>query len=257
MCTCPSRFPDFAAIVTNGLYDNLPLRKIITSSFVKTTQSYGIILYCSTTKRSLVVQKKYNPAFLVLLRGTYRDDNLPNLLSHITTEENKLLKELVNDPVQARKVRDTIEFSVTEPFGGRTYFKTLLDSYQSQADNEWVWPRGAPEEKEEPLVCAKRELTEETGIILPPELVPITLEHKQSFVTSSGNIREIKYYLVIVSTEFPTRLETNNTEIKACSWLELKEIAKLVPDADVLITLIQKHTTSFPEDVSYSPSLPS
>lgn len=85
----------------------------------------------------------------------------------------------------------------------------------------WGFPKGGRNEKESPEVCARREVFEELGIIIPLKVL------EQSLVLSTGQPRNYQYYLVNTDLLGDYTVSIDHKEIDAYAWMSLSEIYDL------------------------------
>lgn len=91
---------------------------------------------------------------------------------------------------------------------------------QGRYSGKWSFPKGHSYEGEDPLICAKREIAEETGQDVLPEPV-------EYIRIGYGN-----YYVFICPSMFvPTPRDTG--EIMAAEWVTLSEMSLLSLNVDV------------------------
>ena len=84
----------------------------------------------------------------------------------------------------------------------------------------WGLPKGGPEEGEEPLDTAKRELKEETGLV-PVEIKDITVQEKYAFDQDGFSYdKTTTYYIGIVDT---MKTETPHPDIDEVKWVKIEE----------------------------------
>lgn len=158
------------AVITKVLsaadYSQLPDRCILSTPFHrKKHSSYGIILYCTSTQRWLLVRPKYSYAYFLFVSGMYRKTDIKTIMSFMTKEEILLVKDLYfgikhfKDIYYGQNYEHALErFYQIRPCL-RPYF-----SFSGVDTTPWTFPKGRLEHRETPWQCSLREFNEETGL---------------------------------------------------------------------------------------------
>ena len=221
---------------------NIDHRRLIldTPFSVKSTVSYGLIVYAQNTKRWVLIQRKHSAEFLLFIRGYYRISYLPLLLCNITQEEcHIILQCLQKGPsffIDLYKDvlgldADGISYALIRMAESRDIIYDIL-SKLSFEDNtlSWTWPKGRiqfSDEKETSFECAKREFYEEVGIQLPPA-VYISQEYiTHTIKTLSGRIIESRYWIYIIPEEIPLSKPQCNPEVITREWVSISDTYSL------------------------------
>lgn len=89
----------------------------------------------------------------------------------------------------------------------------------------WSFPKGHKEANETPLQAAKRELQEETGLIVTKLLVEEPIEERYSFFVQGKSIDKTVFYFIALVTGV---LKVQEDEILEAKWIRLEEAADLV-----------------------------
>ena len=150
--------------------------------------SYGIICYRINSQQApeyLMIQRKDSLSFMEFIRGKYDLKNtkyICQLIKDMTTTEKQYLVQKQFDELwnyvwyQTCIQRHTNEFNFAKTKfeslkkgyileNKYTNLDMLVNSTQSLYDEpEWGFPKGRRKIKEEDMVCAIREFSEETGI---------------------------------------------------------------------------------------------
>jgi bis(5'-nucleosidyl)-tetraphosphatase len=94
----------------------------------------------------------------------------------------------------------------------------------------WTLPKGHPELNELPLESAKRELFEETGLVIETLLFDEPLIERYQFSSRGTQIdKTVDYYIATVSGKVKIQIE----EIIEGKWIDLKEAQHFVTYAQM------------------------
>ncbi len=155
-------------------YIDLPNRLIISSPFCdRPLISYGIIAYCSSTRRWLLVNRRHSPEEIFMMRGSYRNCEIPRLLNGKSRDElSRDEKSIGNEAYFRDRFISTIgtsekdcqyaweRFNEAQPLISR-----YLREISGKPTTGWLFPKGRMfSPYETPYKCALREFQEETGI---------------------------------------------------------------------------------------------
>jgi len=156
-------------------YRKFPSRIIVKSPFQKRINvSYGIIAYTWDTQRWLLVQHRYTLQFINILRGSYRNSELPFLLQGVTSEELKILQDISRESFTFNAlffnvfpkllVEDEI-YAKERFFANGPLFLGYVASKNQPSNPGWMFPKGfTTSKRENPVDCALRCFKEETGL---------------------------------------------------------------------------------------------
>jgi hypothetical protein len=176
------RLPEFDSI-TRSLsqtilsakrYGELPNRLIVKSPFCdKPLISYGVIPYCLATRKWLLVKRRHSPEEIIMMRGSYRNAEIPRLLEGKSKAELAKDRATLADPsLFAARFAATIgtssrdlNYALNRFLEARDLIETHLGKTTGQNDTEWLFPKGRIlATSETPHTCALREFHEESGI---------------------------------------------------------------------------------------------
>ncbi len=114
----------------------------------------------------------------------------------------------------------------------------LIHQYGSGGDTLWTFPKGRGEEGETHEETARRELTEETGLLVE-EFLGGSFSTTYSFLRNGEKIEKTSSYFVgfVTSPEF----QIQETEVKEAVWLSLEEARERLtfPDYKILLDRAQ------------------
>ena len=89
----------------------------------------------------------------------------------------------------------------------------------------WSFPKGHKEANETPLEAAKRELQEETGLVVTKLLVDEPIEERYSFFNHGATINKTVFYFIALVTGV---VNVQEDEILEAKWVRLEEASDLV-----------------------------
>jgi len=221
------------------------------------TTSYGLIVLSVETGRWVLVQRKHSAEFLVLIRGYYRLVHLPLLISKLMPSEVEHLKRAIAQLDYFEELYLKVLCQAPDGLSyARLRFSELLELLPglfskidvSSNTLSWSWPKGRPlvgHHKEDSLVAAKREFTEEVEVELPPPLLVSDQLITEQYLTIAGKLINAHYWLYLVGEEFPITAPTQHPEVRSRGWYSITHSASLLP-ATVLadaVKLIQQQET--------------
>jgi len=89
----------------------------------------------------------------------------------------------------------------------------------------WSFPKGHRETNETPLQAAKRELQEETGLVVSKLLIDEPIVERYSFFNHGTSIEKTVYYFIALVTGV---VKVQEDEILEAKWVRLEEAYDLV-----------------------------
>lgn len=215
-------------------------RLIIDNPFTKKVLlSYGIIAYCPSTERWLLVQRRYSPEFIFFIRGLYRHVDLYRMVEGFSREECQLVLDLINEKRHFRELYyDVIfdyninyEHSYVRYETAKGLLGKLLKLKSSMIDCEWLWPKGRLRKGTEScLGCAIREFEEETGLKLPnkyPSFDDVLSESVEGF---TGYTYETKCWIYLFDEEPSPPPPGKHGEIAQRKWVSFREAEGMLRD---------------------------
>ncbi len=223
--------------------ENNPLRRIITKSFdVNKLCSYGIVLYCKSTKRWVMVRRKHSIEYVMLFKGYYENSMVPVLLKGMTSEEIANVKRFLgNSQIFYHEIRNITgkknyrvlnhchdHFVASRPIIIQTLRILEEEGYKFHG-LQWEWPKGMSNKNETGYESAMREFSEEVGFDLgeleiPSENVYQLRPFQRNY---TDKIIELHYWLVLVDEEFPIYdpgLDLDNNEVSERKWMSEGEV---------------------------------
>ena len=240
-------------------YHKFPSRIIVKSPFQKRINvSYGIVAYAWDTRKWLLVQHRYTLQFVNILRGSYRNSELPFLLQGLTTKELEQLRELTLDSFNFNSIFFRIfpQLCVEDEIYGKERFfanGTLFLGYKP-SDNQpanpgWMFPKGFTRSKIENSVdCALRSFKEETGLEITRKEKSFFgrdpfCERDESETEAIGCLQqryETRCWLAIFMKERPLPRESDMDEHSQKRWVSESEAMSLLDNKKQRILLEAK-----------------
>lgn len=212
--------------------------------------SYGIIPYRKDFFNNiefLLIERKDSIGFTDFIRGKYEDISIIHLyLEEMTKEELIKLRTL-----SFKELWDCIFLNKNSKIYKNEYYKCktkyeMLDiieltdnilecRYKTQ---EHGFPKGRPDLKEEPLKCALREFTEETGYNICDIIIKDFIPFKEKYLGINNKEYICIYYIgEIISNNNPI-VDKNNVlqsgEIKSIKWYDIKTAYKIFRDYHII-----------------------
>jgi predicted NUDIX family NTP pyrophosphohydrolase len=236
-------------------YDQLPMRKII-RNFCNTRNiiSYGIMAYAKNTKRWLTVRHTHTYAFIMVIRGAYRDGEIEDLLNEMRLDEVNALKIAIKNDEAMKKMYDSSFMGKCNyipymklRFRSHHLLNSLSDCKIKQTDQEWTWPKGRLSSKNENTFnCALREFKEETCVQLDSKATIFSNSfYSEKESSDSGNTYETRCWLAILDYEIPpSETFALQYEIAEASWLTEAETRQKLPRGK--ITMLDKALLDIP-----------
>ena len=195
---------------------DFPSRIILNNPFLsKPLISYGIIVYCKSSQKWLLVRPRYSPEFILFVRGSYRKADLERLVTGFTVAEIKLIHKIIDNPEYFITVFYSVIWGNTKDF--EYAWKRCLDSLDFiqeilKSSNDcnynldgkcerklWLWPKGRLSHNgESPFHCAIREFQEETGLKIPNTAKLVSTEPLiESYHGNNGKTYETQCWVYI------------------------------------------------------------
>lgn len=218
--------------------ERLCFRRVISNpTQIKKVVSYGLIVR-SHQGRVLLVRRRYTPAFLNLMRGTYRVSRLNELVANLSQEEANGVQRLLDG-----KEEFTVYFaSIFSPWFDRylemlataeiryrsaapylRFYFSGLELKSLRANPEWLFPKGRQKFREDADTCARRECKEETGIDVGQEELVFS---GSVTVLAGGKIYETQHFTCTIDEV--ALGDCTEMEIGAKKWASLEECSSLL-----------------------------
>ena len=218
--------------------------------------SYGIIPYCKLTNKFLMIQRRYSPNYLTLLRGSYRRSNLPRLIRGMCNDELKMIRRIIYRQVSLFELLSIVVPNTDHDYSAMRFenhendLLQLINLYQStkhiRDDPEWLFPKGKPERLEDGFSAASREFEEETGIDSSHLTILSDSPIISYYQADNDFIYETQYWTTVFSTEpnMPNRFQSY--EVMAREWFDHSQISTFAKPHQLgvfkgALTQINKH----------------
>lgn len=241
--------------------------------------SMGIILFKRTHDNDfkfLMIRRRNTIGFVEFLRGKYTLDNYKYILSIfsiMTTDEreqiltstfnelwdslwmNKNIKQYHNEYSHSKKKFDIltnglIVTTLNQKLTLKDFHRLAAKEYSEQ---EWGFPKGRRNLKENDLEAAKRECNEETGLSEFDYNVRLDMPKFEEVFNGTNNIRyKHIYFLAEYTSEKELEVDLNNStqlmEISDISWFSLDQCIKKIRDYNQekkdLITRVREYLSN-------------
>lgn len=202
--------------------------------------SYGIIAIAVDQLKALMVQRRYGPDYVHIIKGYYRAASLHRILKGICQQELDVLCTLLAGQVTFESVYYAVASGSKEECD---YAHSRFQEHQSDLaslvsvikptshEPEWLFPKGRalPGRKEADVDTALREFVEETGVHLPEHQLLLTKHPIVLHKKASNDVTYVTKYWVL---QFDCPLEPNNDlssyEVRAVRWFSEEDINNLV-----------------------------
>jgi 8-oxo-dGTP pyrophosphatase MutT (NUDIX family) len=243
---------------------NITNRLVLSTPFyVKSTVSYGLIVFAVKTQRWVLIQRKHSVEFLLVITGSYRISYLRLLLQAITSNELSIINQCINNDDDYFKNLyinilqlniNGFDYALLRLNENRTILKKITSNITINIINtlSWNWPKGrlsfkmpeflkdARSDMETHIECAKREFLEEVEIILPQPIYISDTYISSTIKTINFRNIESRFWIYIISEEIPITPPTNNIEVIARDWFDTAQ-SKILLNNDVFFNNILSH----------------
>jgi ADP-ribose pyrophosphatase YjhB (NUDIX family) len=195
--------------------------------------SYGVIVYCPTTARWLLVRTGVSYAFNSLLNGMFQKSDIPTILSLVTPDEFETVKKLYHGVLNYRDYYygNHLKEGEARWAHNRELLRPYLQHPPAPTSTPWSFPKGRQEGAERPLECALREYEEETGLSakdlgLPLDPDPVC----ENYISFDHTVYETKCWVFClpVGAPEPPLTPPDNQEIVERRWVSTEEAERLL-----------------------------
>lgn len=224
------------------------------------TNSYGCVIFKKSSDgliRYLMIQRRYTPIYVELLRGKYKQDQeyLVELVKDLPyTERNYILKHDFdylwenlwswsgsNEQIQCivdeyKQCKDMFNHLKNAPLGQMSW-ESLFNEYPAtRIEPEWEFPKGRRNSNESDQQCAIREAMEETTLNKSDYQLYRHVKPFQEKFTGENQIRYCNsYYLGKLVNHsrciyYNPNHKQQNKEVRKIGWFSDEEIKTIVRD---------------------------
>lgn len=203
--------------------------------FVKS--SYGILLFkkCTNAFEILLIQRRYTYEFFDFIYGNYKNNDAAfQLLEHMTMNELLLIYNLDFYPMwQHIWVDDNfVKFSSFEMKFNNNFInydqgkklKEIVKRTTPRGELTWEIPKGRKNAKEPELLCAVRELYEETGYSKDNYYILPNVNKKITYIVDKTQYNCKYYFALLKSEQRVSQQYFLSNEINSIRWFKLEEI---------------------------------
>jgi 8-oxo-dGTP pyrophosphatase MutT (NUDIX family) len=213
--------------------------------------SYGIILFRFTSEPEfLMIRRKDSFGYIDFIRGKYSLSNIFQIQKCIdemsVAEKNRIItkpfdtlwKELWgvhstplyrSEETSSSKKFEALKAGIMVNDNSITLDEIVSRSTTSWKEQEWEFPKGRRNYKENDMECAFREFEEETGMSRKHiRLVENVIPYEEYFVGSNFKAYKHKFYLAYTSNQ---ELDMNNyqrTEVSRMQWMNLQNCIQCI-----------------------------
>ena len=207
--------------------------------------SYGIILFRFTSEPEfLMIRRKDSFGYIDFIRGKYSLSNIFQIQKCIDEmsieEKNRIIskpfdvlwKELwgVNstpmyrsEETSSSKKFETLKSGIMVNDKSVTLNDIVSRSSTTWEEQEWEFPKGRRNYKENDMECAFREFEEETGMSRKDiRLVENVIPYEEYFVGSNFKAYKHKFYLAYTSNQELDMTNYQITEVSGMQWMNLE-----------------------------------
>ena len=213
--------------------------------------SYGILLFRFIDKPEfLMIRRKDSFGYIDFIRGKYSLSNIFQIqkcIDEMSTEEKSRITKKTFDVlwrelwgINSTPIYRSEETSSSKKFealtsgivvNGETI--TLTDivnrSTTTWKEQEWEFPKGRRNFKENDMDCAFREFEEETGISRKyVRLVENVIPYEEDFIGSNFKAYKHKFYLAYTANQELNMHNFQDTEVSKMQWMTLEECSRCI-----------------------------
>jgi len=241
--------------VNDIIKDNDNQHRIIVSTpfNLRTVISYGLMVFAKDTKRWVIVRDKHTAEYILIIKGYYRSTFTRFLLSKITVEESKIIKNCLTSTIDVfidlylnylKLEKDGLLYAIIRMAESRNNILKILDDLDiSENTLPWAWPKGRMQNyflKETGFECAIREFKEEVEIDLPPSILNSDNYIEENVVTVTGRKLESRFWIYVIPNELELHKPMNNSEVSDRIWADTETCFKLIPKSINHASLFKK-----------------
>jgi 8-oxo-dGTP pyrophosphatase MutT (NUDIX family) len=172
-----------------------------------------------------IVKKRHTYSIMDILGGEYTDESLPKIVNTMSAREQTLLGDF--DAMWLDVWGSTAIASDMYNRGKARYADMRPDLIKITGSMETIYeiPKGRPNLREAPIICAMREHTEETGISAANYELIEPLSHLRYYFSDMGKLYKYIYFIAYAQTCHTSTI--SNGEIDHVRWATIADLARL------------------------------
>ena len=205
--------------------------------------SYGLIVYCTSNKKYLMIRRKDSFGYIDFIRGKYSPTNIFQMqksVNEMSIDEKRRIVTLPFEQLWTDMWGTTHnthfrneEYSSKQKFDaittgdnpdGITLKDLICCSTTCWKETEWEFPKGRRNVKERDMDCAKREFEEETGIpISKIRVIENILPYEETFIGTNHKSYKHKYFVGCIDDNLDSLTKFQKTEVSKIEWKTFDE----------------------------------
>lgn len=228
-------------VINAKTYIDLPDRIIISTEYMTEAYlSYGIIPYCTSTKRWLMIMRRHSLDFILFMRGSYKKSELEEMFQRMSRNELNLISKSMDSEETFKEIfhgvifgkKQSHRFAYDRMNQLKDVIIKIINNTTCYEQNYWFWPKGSRQLTsqgimETPFKCAMREFNEETGLYITDTQKQVSHDTiNDSFKAKHGQIYESKLWVFLFPEEIEPPPISNlhiPGEIGARKWVTTEE----------------------------------
>lgn len=198
-------------------------------------KSSGIVLYCRSTKKWLVIGTKDSSGIVALCRGQYHLAHLIRLLTSMRVSDIQRVIESAEsvehfrslcESVEGKCIDHVIEYAYDRLINCLPTIRMYLERKPHTEMSCRIWPKGKPRQNSETeLDTALRELKEETGVDLETVDYQVVGRLQRSYITYT-NLKYEDVYIICSIDQHIDCAVTDHSEVSVAEWIGSDELER-------------------------------
>ena len=244
--------------------------------------SYGIILVDLTTKNNpnlLMIRRKDTFGYIDFIRGKYSVTNrfqVQKCIDEMTLDEknrilicpfsalwSQLWSRSTPGAYRSEEIISSKKFEILRTVGvismdtsGTETVTTLVDmvhnSHTSWTEQEWEFPKGRRNFRENDIDCALREFEEETGICKKTiSIIENIVPYKEYFIGSNFKSYKHKFYVANTNADKHDLTKYQRSEVSGLEWKSISQCIDSIRPYSLEKIRIVKNVSNLLKDCSF------